>query len=160
MCLRFHDPGIKRSEWSNFLRVLCPMLRIQTLLMRIRILLFTLIQIWILLFNFIRTWIRLFDTDPNSYRFFVGWSNRTQTKGILWYIFLPVHFVVLIWEAYGSGSGSWTPANESRIRILENDLDPCGSISGSVALTMSAYELVTCKHGTLHTVPPLDPQQF
>ncbi len=43
------------------------MLRIQTLLIRIRILLFTLIRIRILLSDLIR--IRLFDTDPDPYCF-------------------------------------------------------------------------------------------
>ncbi len=46
-------------------------LRIQTLLIRIRILLFTLIRIRILLFNLIRIRIRPFDTntDPDPCRF-------------------------------------------------------------------------------------------
>jgi hypothetical protein len=44
---------------------------IQTLLIWIRILLFTLIKIriWILLFNLIRIRILLFCTDPDPYRF-------------------------------------------------------------------------------------------
>jgi hypothetical protein len=46
-----------------------PVLRIQILLIRIRILLFTVIRIRILLFNLIRVRIQLFDTDPDPYRF-------------------------------------------------------------------------------------------
>ncbi len=42
---------------------------IQTLLIWIRILLFTLIPIRILFFNLIRIWIWLFDTDPDPYHF-------------------------------------------------------------------------------------------
>jgi hypothetical protein len=42
-------------------------LRIQTLLIRIQIMLFTLIRIRILLFNLI--WLQLFDTDPDPYHF-------------------------------------------------------------------------------------------
>ncbi len=44
-------------------------LQIQTLLIRIRILLFTLTRIRIMLFNLMRMRIRLFDTDPYPYRF-------------------------------------------------------------------------------------------
>ncbi len=44
-------------------------LRIQTLLMRIRILLFAFIRIRILFFNLIRIRIWLFDKDPDPYRF-------------------------------------------------------------------------------------------
>jgi hypothetical protein len=83
------------------------MLRIHTLLIRIRNLVFTLIpmpiQTQILLFNLIRIQIRLFDTDldPNPYHFKLGnvpktvlfihlyliflvnRSNRTQPEGML-----------------------------------------------------------------------------
>ncbi len=51
------------------LKLVQPVLRIQTLLIRIRILLFTLIRIWILFFNLIPIRIWLFDPDPNPYRF-------------------------------------------------------------------------------------------
>ncbi len=50
---------------------MCPVMRIQTLLIRIRILLFKLTQIWI----------RLFDTDPNPYHF----KEVMYLKKVKWY---------------------------------------------------------------------------
>jgi hypothetical protein len=81
------------------LHKLAAVLRIQTLLIRIQILLFTLILIQILLFNFIRIQIQLFDrfrsflfqrgNVPKTVLFIhlhliflVSRFNRTQPKGI------------------------------------------------------------------------------
>jgi hypothetical protein len=55
------------KEYAQYMDMTAAVLRIQTLLIRIRIMLFTLIRIRILLFNLIR--IRPFDTDPDPYRF-------------------------------------------------------------------------------------------
>ncbi len=123
-------------------KVLGPVMRIETLLIRIRILLFTLVRIRILLFNLIRIRIRLFDTDPDPYHFkdvmylkwyfsyiFIWFSLSVgptgPTKKVFFVKFsLPVNFVVLNRVAYGSGSGSQPPGEQILVRILNIDTDP------------------------------------
>jgi hypothetical protein len=58
-----------RGQPTAQVATLLAVLRIQTLLIRIRILLFTMILIRILLFNLIRIRIRLFDMVPDPYHF-------------------------------------------------------------------------------------------
>ncbi len=72
--------------WNKYIRELIlssflSVLRIQTLLIQIRILLLTVIRIWvrILLINFIRIRVRLIDMDLDPNRF--KWVNVPQTVG-------------------------------------------------------------------------------
>ncbi len=94
-------------------------LRIQTLLIRIRIMLFTLIRIriWILLFSLIR--IRLFYTDPDPYRFKKAMYLKQYPT---YFIHLSVIFFVNRLtdpdpRTLGNGSGSGVMI---RIRIRNN----------------------------------------
>ncbi len=118
------------QEHKKFICFLFPVLRIQTLFIRIRILLYNLIRIWIKLFNLTRIWIRQFDPDPDPYRFkevmylkqyfyyiltwfslSVGPIGPTQ-KAYFVKFSLPVNFVVLM-------SSLWTVLR-IRIRIQED----------------------------------------
>jgi hypothetical protein len=117
-----------RRYVNTFIRVTLfqhAVLRIQTLLIRIRILLVTLIPIRIRLFNLIRIRIRLFDPDPTVWSGSLPFQRGNVPKTVLFihlnliYLVsptgpnqksyfikfsLPVNVVVLISVAYGSVS--------------------------------------------------------
>ncbi len=96
-------------------------LRIQTLLIRILILLVIFIWIRILLFNLIRIQIQLFDPDPYQFKevmylkryfflYILTWFSLSlgpigpNRKAYIVKFSLPVNVIVLIRVAYGSGS--------------------------------------------------------
>jgi hypothetical protein len=105
-----------------------------------------LIPIWMRLFNLIRIRIWLFDTDPDPCHFKEGNVSKTvptfctsildfpcqyvgptgpNQKAYFGKFSLPFNFVVLIKVA--NRSGSYIPGYVSRIQILENNMDTCGS---------------------------------
>jgi hypothetical protein len=130
---------------------------IQTLLIRIRILLFKLIRIQI----------RLFDTDPDPYCFkevmylkqyflyiFTLFSFSVGPKGPNQKAYFvkfchPVNFVVLIRVAYGSGS--YILGNGSRIRIHPDPQHCTGAGSGIHCLGSAIVYSTT--HGISYRLP-------
>jgi hypothetical protein len=141
-----------------------PVLRIQTILIRIRIriLLFTLkrIRIWILLFKLIRIRIRLFDTDSGLYRFkelvylkqyflfILTWFSLSvglpgPNQKAFWFKFsLPVDVAMLV--RIVTDPDPWTLGNGSRIRKNYPDPQHCWAILSSSVRVFTLATVPVC----------------